>query len=161
MLTNSIGFAIMDNARFFRNNFEELLENTGLSMTVGEVRALDVVTTSGDQRPGNLAAILGVEPMTMSAYLDRLNIHGLIVRLPDPADRRAKIVKVTDAAKELRNKLSDITEEMHAQLTGGINSDELRIAERVISKMRENLQKHVGTEGRSLDKFSEGINSVD
>ena len=161
MLTNSIGFAIMDNARFFRNNFEELLENTGLSMTVGEVRALDVVTTSGDQRPGNLAAILGVEPMTMSAYLDRLNIHGLIVRLPDPADRRAKIVKVTDAAKELRNKLSDITEEMHAQLTGGINSDELRIAERVISKMRESLQKHVGTEGRSLNKFSEGINSVD
>ena len=41
---------------------------------------------------------MGVEAMTLSTYLDRLEALDLVRRSPDPADRRAKLVEVTDLA---------------------------------------------------------------
>ena len=44
---------------------------------------------------------MGVEAMTLSAYLDRLEARGLVARTVDPADRRAKLVHLTGPATEV------------------------------------------------------------
>jgi MarR family transcriptional regulator, organic hydroperoxide resistance regulator len=52
-----------------------------------------------------LGHALGVDKTTMTALLDKLERQGLVVRTPDPTDRRARIPVPTDAGRELQAKL--------------------------------------------------------
>lgn len=47
--------------------------------------------------PGHLAANLGLSSGAMTNRLDRLESAGLLRRLPDPSDRRALLVELTEA----------------------------------------------------------------
>ncbi|WP_432938229.1 MarR family winged helix-turn-helix transcriptional regulator [Kribbella sp. CA-253562] len=57
-----------------------------------------------------LSAILGVERSSLTGLVDRAEHRGLVVRQPDPADRRA--VKVTLTAEGM-----DALERFHKELT--------------------------------------------
>jgi MarR family transcriptional regulator, organic hydroperoxide resistance regulator len=52
-----------------------------------------------------LGHALGVDKTTMTALLDKLERQGLVVRTPDPNDRRARIPVPTEAGRELQAKL--------------------------------------------------------
>jgi DNA-binding MarR family transcriptional regulator len=72
-----------------------------LGITPGEARTLMQVAMTEDIKQAEIATRMGIEPMTLSAYLDRLEALGLVARMPDPADRRAKNVVITDKADPL------------------------------------------------------------
>ena len=52
-----------------------------------------------------LAARLGIDRSSMSTLLDVLETRGLIERLPDKNDRRAKLLRITAAGRQMRNRL--------------------------------------------------------
>jgi DNA-binding MarR family transcriptional regulator len=52
-----------------------------------------------------LGTTLGLDKTTMTAVLDKLEAQGLLIRTPDPNDRRARIPVVTTAGRELQEKL--------------------------------------------------------
>jgi MarR family transcriptional regulator, transcriptional regulator for hemolysin len=47
-----------------------------------------------------LAAMIGLDKTTMVVTVDELERLGLAERVPSPADRRARVIKVTDAGRE-------------------------------------------------------------
>jgi MarR family transcriptional regulator for hemolysin len=82
---------------------------------------------------------MGVEPMTLSAYLDRLEAHGLIVRTTDPTDRRAKVISHTPAAEVMFERVRPLAMQVYDMMTQGLDEDELRIVDSALVKMRANL----------------------
>lgn len=96
--TDTIGFLISDVARLLRAEFDRRTSDAGMGLTPGEARALVSAARAGAIRQGALAERMGVEAMTLSTYLDRLEGRGLVRRNADPTDRRAKLVEVTDDA---------------------------------------------------------------
>ncbi len=64
-------------------------------------RTLAHAARTGAVRQNVLAERMGVEAMTLSTSLDRLEARGLDLRQPDPADRRAKLVQLTAAGEEV------------------------------------------------------------
>lgn len=102
MFTNSeeepLGFLLLDVTRLLRARIDEALEQAGLGLTPGEARALVHAARFGSVQQRALAAEMGIEPMTLVRYLDRLEERGLIRRETDPEDRRANRVRVTEAA---------------------------------------------------------------
>jgi DNA-binding MarR family transcriptional regulator len=46
-----------------------------------------------------IAGFLGVTPRNVTGLVDSLEAGGLVERIPDPADRRATIVRVTPAGE--------------------------------------------------------------
>jgi len=67
-----------------------------------------------------LARTLGVDRTVMTYLLDELEGAGLVARRPDPADRRARHVLLTDAGRErlcdLERRLRDAEEQLLAPL---------------------------------------------
>ncbi|MDT4875599.1 hypothetical protein FQZ97_1109760 [compost metagenome] len=63
--------------------------------------------------------------------LDQLCAAGLIERHQDPSDRRAKILSVTDAGREAREKLEEELIELRHRALSHLSEDDLRAALRV------------------------------
>ncbi|GGS88242.1 putative transcriptional regulator, MarR family protein [Planobispora rosea] len=49
-----------------------------------------------------LAEVIGADKTRIISTLDRLQTAGLIIREPDPRDRRARILAITDEGREVR-----------------------------------------------------------
>ena len=139
MPDNSLGFLLTDLSRLFRQAFEKSVGNAGLELTPGEIRALAHVARYGGARQAVLAERMGVEPMTLSAYLDRLEARGLIVRTTDPTDRRAKVINQTASADDVIDTVRPLAEQIYCQITVGIDPDELRTMESALLRIRGNL----------------------
>ncbi len=73
----------------------------GEEVTLGQYRALVVLTTRGPQGLSALAEQLSVAPSTATRLCDRLVRKGLLRRSPHAADRRQVILETTESAAEL------------------------------------------------------------
>src|SRR3954471_187948 len=87
---------IMGTQRRLRRMLDETLEEHGLSY--GEWSVLSSLTWAPDNRrtAGELASKVELSSAAMTNRLDRLESADLIRRLPDPNDRRAVQVELTD-----------------------------------------------------------------
>lgn len=126
---NNFGFLLTDTSRLLRQFFEKTMTENGHGLTPGEIRALSNVIRFRGARQSVLAERMGIEPMTLSAYLDRLEAQNFIERQTDPADRRAKLIEPTEAAFALMRELDPLFEEVYTHMSQGLDEAEMtRIA---------------------------------
>ncbi|HEU4671578.1 MAG TPA: MarR family transcriptional regulator [Candidatus Limnocylindrales bacterium] len=87
-----------------------------IDLTLLQWRTL-VVTTEADNglRISELAAHVGASLPSASRLVERLVRRGLVSVEPDPADRRARIVRPTPAGLELRSRLVERRRDLLAQ----------------------------------------------
>ncbi len=76
---------------------------------------------------------------TMKSLVDHLENHGLIFRIPNPRDKRSKLVCLTDYGRSLQVELAQIALNTTAKSIEGIDSNEIRITRRVLKKLIKNL----------------------
>ena len=71
-----------------------------MSMTGGELLALEHLGMEGPLGPTDLARRLHMRTGAMTALLDRLEEQGRIARRPHPSDRRKIVVQITDHGRD-------------------------------------------------------------
>lgn len=133
----TVGFLLVDIARMQRNEFDRRI--TDLGLTPAEARTLSNVARSGPVRQSVLAEHIGVEAMTLSACLDRLQDQGLVNRVADPSDRRAKLVDITAEAKPVLDVIFTASAAMRADMTAGIDPAKVEEFHRTLIAIRANL----------------------
>jgi DNA-binding MarR family transcriptional regulator len=72
----------------------------GVPLDRAAVALLRQIADSEPQRPGELAARLGVEASHVTRTVQQLQKSGYVTRVPDPDDRRAQRIELTDAGGE-------------------------------------------------------------
>jgi MarR family transcriptional regulator for hemolysin len=143
---DSFGFLINDVSRQVRAEVDRLITEAGLGLTPGEARVLTNAARSGSVRQTVLADRIGVEPMTLCAYVDRLEAQGLIRRSVDPSDRRAKLVHLTGDADDILRRLSGIGVEIRRLAAADITADEWATLQALLKKVRSALgRERAGT----------------
>jgi DNA-binding MarR family transcriptional regulator len=139
--TDTIGMLLTDVSRLLRGAFDRRISASGLGVTPGEARALIQVAATEGIKQADIAIRMGIEPMTLSTYLDRLEGLGLVERVPDPCDRRAKNVVVTDSADSLLLELRKEVRELMDQVTLGLDADGREALRASLKGLRENLHR--------------------
>ncbi|MGO4759806.1 MarR family winged helix-turn-helix transcriptional regulator [Streptomyces sp. 2MCAF27] len=76
---------------------ERLMALAGVSLDRAAVAILRYIAESESLRPGVLAVRLSVEASHVTRQLGQLERAGYVIRVPDPDDRRAQRVQLTDA----------------------------------------------------------------
>jgi DNA-binding MarR family transcriptional regulator len=148
--TDSLAFLVSDCARLMRAAFERRILSAGLALTAGEARTLIQVAAVNGSRQLDIASRMGLEPMTVSAFLDKLQARGLIERQPDPNDRRAKRITLSEAADEMIRAISVEVGAVQQEATQGLDrraQDNIRYA---LKCFRNNLQKTDAPAGETL-----------
>jgi DNA-binding MarR family transcriptional regulator len=89
---------IVDRIGGISRRLHKLLDDTVAEhgLTSGEWHVLGKLRRSGSSSPGKLAAQFELSSGAITNRLDRLEQAGLLRRVPDPADRRAVRVELTD-----------------------------------------------------------------
>lgn len=136
---DALGFVLIDVARMLRSAFERRIATAGLGLTPGEARTLVRIATLEGSRQLDIAQRMGIEPMTLSTYLDRLQSLGFIERRPDPSDRRAKLIYTTSTAGALIGNIRDEQVELMQHVTSGIGEQDLEAMREKLKRLRANL----------------------
>ena len=88
-----------------------------------------------------VAERVGIETPTLVRILDQLEAQGLVVRTPDPDDRRAKIITATAAAEAALADGDRITAELRKKLMAQFDLDALSTSLQVLRQLRAGLEK--------------------
>ncbi|GAA4118654.1 MarR family winged helix-turn-helix transcriptional regulator [Aminobacter aganoensis] len=125
-------------ARLWRRAADRALDDCGLS----HATAMPLATLSrlGDNiRQGVIADHLGFEGPSLVRIVDILEADGLIVRVGDPGDRRAKILSLTDAGRARVIEIERIFGRLRADLLAGEDERELEIAVNMLERLEARL----------------------
>lgn len=110
-------------------------------ITPGQGRALRVLAHASDcETPGRamrlseLADVLHIAPRSATTVVDALEASGLVVRAPDPADRRAVGLHLTEAGRRAVERIGlvrqEVAEEYFADVSAGDREALLRVLRR-------------------------------
>ena len=100
-------------------------ELLSLDLTMGQFKAMAIVTMYGPQPVGELGRRLGLSEPAASLLVDRLAELGLAVRERDAHDGRRTLVTATAVAKELAARLRRGREEHVLSWLGALSSADL------------------------------------
>ena len=110
------------------------LDSAGYAVLVA-VR--EMAASGGGARGGDISDVLGLHKSTTSRNLTTLEELGLVERIPDPADARARQVRLTTAGSEaLDRTVAGRKERLRARLGDWDAKDVTDLARRILRKLR-------------------------
>ncbi len=142
------GFLIHDASRLRRTVFDQRLKPLGITRSQWWV--LGNLSRGGSRGFSQieLARLLDVGKVTLGGLVDRLEEHGLVERVADAEDRRAKRVLMTRKGKTLIKKLEHIATGINQEIMQGISAQEQAQLISILGKMKQNLKEMDATEAR-------------
>jgi len=113
-------------------------------VTSGEFDVLAALRRSGDGRalsPTTLARVAMLSPAGMTNRLDRLERAGLITRHPDPDDRRASLIRLTDEGRAIADAAVEDVVAMENELFTALSASDRRQLARILDRLLERLDR--------------------
>jgi len=106
-------------ARRWRSLLDERLRLIGQSSARMEALAA-IINSPSLSAQVDIAKRLRIEGPTMTRMLDTLEADGLVERLPDPADRRTKQLRLTPEGEKVLEEIFAIADESRNRLLEGV-----------------------------------------
>ncbi|MGH9442587.1 MAG: MarR family winged helix-turn-helix transcriptional regulator [Thermoanaerobaculia bacterium] len=90
--------------------------------------------------PGGLAAVLHVDPSTLTGILRRLIAQGRLRSIPDPADRRRVILTLSEKGRRFDRTAPGTVEAGVRRTISSAPSGDIAAASRVLRRLAKNLE---------------------
>ena len=124
----SVMHALMSVGRLIRQR------GPGDTLDIGTFWLLKTISTHGSMRVTDLAQTANLDTSTVSRHVTQLHRSGLLERTPDPDDRRAQRVELSDAGREqlrtaIRNRIA-----LLEQSLGSWELDDLEDLDRLLTR---------------------------
>jgi MarR family transcriptional regulator for hemolysin len=132
-----IGLQLGRTAGIVRRAFDAALTEAGGSLPVWLVLLNLTIRRVASQR--ELAQAVGVSPPTLTHHLGAMEADGLIVRRRDPADRRNRMIELTDAGEAAFARLRDVAARFDARLRAGFEQQELAALDAQLTRLAANV----------------------
>jgi DNA-binding MarR family transcriptional regulator len=109
-----------------------------LGVSASQARVLAVLHfADGPIKPSLVATLLFQETQSITGILHRIESRGWVRRLPDPNDRRAVGLELTETGREVTEEIVRISEELYDEIFGKVlTATEKRQVESVLRKVR-------------------------
>ena len=108
-------------------------------VTTLQYTALTVLERRSDLSTAELARNAFVTDQSAADMVRALEERGLVLRVPDPGDRRRRVLRLTDAARELLDQVRDEVDEIEARMLSPLSPDEAEALHRYLATCRAAL----------------------
>ena len=126
---------------------EESIE--GLDLSYSDYTVLNTLRRFGED--GGLPVVrlsrLVLRPIgSMTLILDRLEKAGLVDRRPDPRDRRAVLIVLTEDGARVSRRGADAYDAIQARVLEGVEGPDLERIDQAVRRLLETLEADAGAE---------------
>ena len=122
--------------------FDRMLAASGIdSFNGAQGRILYVLWQNDEISISTLSAQTSLANTTLTAMLDRMESLDLIVRKPDPKDRRNRLIALTEKAKSLQDDYDRISQQMNELYYTDFTESEIVQFESYLQRVLNNLEK--------------------
>lgn len=133
-IENSIGFLL---AKAYQRGFAIFKEQLDkFNLTPQQFSLLAFLWIEDGLSQAELSEKSQIDRTTICGLVDRLEKEGLVKRLPQPADRRAYRICLTDRGKLLENELCIIAGAVTERYLGALSLDERNQLRNTLKKLR-------------------------
>jgi DNA-binding MarR family transcriptional regulator len=122
-----------------KRNVHEKIEALDLDIAPMHVRVLKIITKKPQCTAVDIANFLDRDKAQVTRLLSALIKQELIVKEPNPEDKRSQCLAITERGKAIVDQLTEVDSEMFEKMKIGIDSEELATFERVAKAMAQNL----------------------
>lgn len=133
----STGFLLRDCSRLMKTAFNDRVSG----LTQAQWGALAHLSRHEGLNQVGLADLLEVQPITVARLIDKLAAFGMVERRPDPNDRRAQQLFLTEKAQPLLNQLWSAADEILDEAYDGFSDEERADFIDMLIRMRGNLAR--------------------
>ncbi|GGY56702.1 MarR family winged helix-turn-helix transcriptional regulator [Streptomyces omiyaensis] len=140
-----VGMTLARAARAHRIAMGRRLRELGLYP--GQELMMMVLWDCGAVRQSELIHSLGLDPSTVTKMLQRLEQCGLVLRRPDPSDRRAVLVETTEEGRALRGGVERAWSDLEESSLAGIGPDDRAELARLLDLVADNLREEAEEAG--------------
>lgn len=134
-----IGFLIHDVSRLRRTVVDKALRPLGITRSQWWVLANLARDDGTAMTQTELARLMDVGKVTLGGLIDRLESGGLVRRQPDPADRRAKRIVMTQKGSRLLAEIHSVAREVDTSIMAGIVKGDIARTEALLARMKQQL----------------------
>ena len=141
-LDRSFGFLVHDVARLFGRRFNQraLLF---LGLTRAQCKVLGYLARNEGINQAGLADLLEIKPMSLVRQIDRMEEDGWIERRPDPGDRRAHRLVLTEKARPILARILTLSTEVRTEAFAGLSAADGRHLIDLLGRVHDNLSERV------------------
>lgn len=136
-MNKNAGYLLSDAGRLLRRAFDERVRELGV--TSPQARLL----LNLERRPGRnqvfYAELLEIEPITLCRMVDRMEEAGLVARHPDPDDRRARLLHLTDRSSGEIARIRAALDGLIETLLDGFDEEEEAAFTAMLERISTNL----------------------
>ena len=133
-LREGLGSLVSQTARQWRRAVDLHLQPLGLTEATW-LPLLRIARAAEPMRQKDLAASLSLDSSSVVRLLDNLQKSGLIERQEGTADRRAKIIVLTQRGQSVVNKAEDAAAEVRRRVLAGLSDNDLATTQRVLAQI--------------------------
>jgi DNA-binding MarR family transcriptional regulator len=90
-----------------------------------------------DRTLTELSELLGVTKQAAIKVVDEMEERGYVERRPDPVDRRAKVIRLTDKARGVRRTALRASSRLETELVQDLGTEDLQATRRVLIRLLE------------------------
>lgn len=105
--------------------------------------------SDGPHHQNKLACAFDLAPRTVTEIVDGLEKAGLVERVVDPNDRRARLVHLTDAGREAHDGARAVKQEIITELLGSLDPGELNQLGAMFDRLHGQFDAAPGASGLS------------
>jgi DNA-binding MarR family transcriptional regulator len=120
--------------RMFRAVNDEM---SGCGLSIARTKVLRRLHEQGPARQNSLATDFGLSPHSITDIVDGLERAGLAERRPDPTDRRAKLVAITEAGEACLDVATATRERALTQIFGALSDEDRSTLLRLLDSLDE------------------------
>jgi DNA-binding MarR family transcriptional regulator len=122
-------------------------QERAVNLSGPRLRLLLAVEEVGRLRMGDLAEDLGITARTVTTLVDALEKEELLARLPDPTDRRATLLELTEKARTQFEQVRSLQMELGEELVAPLDTQQRRLLLDLLGRLNQEVLKNkVGDE---------------
>ena len=122
-----------------RQFIQRKIKEENIDLTYEMLQVLNVLWRSGDSNQQEIADRIQKNKASLTSLLDNLTKRGLITRTEHAADRRNKIVSLTEMGQAYKEQFKPIYNEFYLTLKGDLTTAELLGTAKNLNEVYKNL----------------------
>ena len=110
-------------------------------ITGQRLRVLWEVSHAGSLRMSELASRMGVQPRTVTPFVDALETAGFVTRKSDPQDRRVTLLELTGKARSVVEGFHQVVDGINGRIAGTVSFEDQRALTSILGRIEAAMKE--------------------